>query len=112
MTICIIKIKNSKLRIRRKGGNQMKNLVKKSIIITMLGSFILSNSSNLFVTAFASEQTPPMGIVEIENNDQSAQPHSVIGTVSALLVFVLANYPAMYNAINTWITNYGTKLNF
>ncbi|MEF9920765.1 hypothetical protein [Anaerorhabdus sp.] len=90
----------------------MKNLIKKSMIITMMGFIILSNSSNLFITAFASEQTPPMGIEEIENNDQSVQTRSVIRTVYERLVFVLVNYPAMYNAINTWITNYGTKLNF
>lgn len=90
----------------------MKNLVKKTIVLTMLGSFILSNSSNLLITAFASEQLPPIPTVEFENDSQSAQPRSVIGTVSALLVFVLANYPAMYNAINSWITSYGSKLNF
>lgn len=90
----------------------MKNLVKKTIIITMLGSFILSNSSNLFVTAFASEKPPPTQTVEFENDNQSVQPRSVIGTVSALLIYVMTYFPSMYDKVSAWISAYGSKLTF
>lgn len=83
--------------------NQMNNLIKKTIIITMLGSFILLNSSNLCITAFASEQLSPVPTAEFENYNQSVHPCSVIGTTPTVLEFILANYPSMYNTVNVMI---------
>ena len=87
--------------------------IKKLISALVASALSITMFSNL-VPVFAEEVPPPPipETITIENDGSEIQTRSAIGTVAALLSFVLLNYPTIYQTVVNFINSYGTKLTF